>query len=186
MEKQNQRVALSKRMMKEGLLRLLQKKHISKISVSELCQEAEINRTTFYRHYQTPADILLEMTLDYVQAFSIQAQASQCSHDVRSYATQLCVFLRRHSDVVKLFMKNDADLDLTIIFQQLSKAFIGARILLYRGKQLDDATIQLLNSFFFSGTYALIRKWLTEEVPKSPEEVAELLCCSFDVDFSFQ
>lgn len=40
MQKENQRVIISKRMLKEGLLRLLEKKNIDKINVSELCQES--------------------------------------------------------------------------------------------------------------------------------------------------
>ena len=69
MPKENQRVALSKRMLKEGLIKLLNKKNISKISINELCEIAEINRTTFYRHYQTPHDVLLEVEYDFIKGF---------------------------------------------------------------------------------------------------------------------
>ncbi len=67
MVKENQRVALSKRMLKEGLMALLKKKNIRKISVNELCETAEINRTTFYRHYQTPHDVLIDIELDFAK-----------------------------------------------------------------------------------------------------------------------
>ena len=36
----NQRVAVTKRMIKEGLMRLLGKKSLEKITITELCQEA--------------------------------------------------------------------------------------------------------------------------------------------------
>ena len=52
MEKnENQRIKLTKRLLKESLLKLLTEKNIKKISVSELCQTAGINRSTFYNHY---------------------------------------------------------------------------------------------------------------------------------------
>ena len=54
MTKEYQRVAISKRMLKEALLDLLKDKPIDAVTVSELCQMAQINRTTFYRHYETP------------------------------------------------------------------------------------------------------------------------------------
>lgn len=50
MEKNNQRVVLTKRLFKEGLLRLLENKGMDEISVAELCRESGINRATFYRH----------------------------------------------------------------------------------------------------------------------------------------
>ncbi len=57
----NQRVAVTKRMVQEGLMRLLEKKPLEKINITELCQEAGINRTTFYRHFELPRDVLTEM-----------------------------------------------------------------------------------------------------------------------------
>lgn len=49
--KDDQRVTLTKRLLQEGLLRLLETKEIDKINVTELCRESGINRATFYRHY---------------------------------------------------------------------------------------------------------------------------------------
>lgn len=55
------RVIVSKRMMKEGLIRCLKNKSIDKISITELCRESHVNRATFYNHYETPYQILLEI-----------------------------------------------------------------------------------------------------------------------------
>ena len=49
--KGNQRIALTKRLLQEGLIRLLEKKPLDKNSVTELCGESGINQATFYRHY---------------------------------------------------------------------------------------------------------------------------------------
>ncbi|MBP3434399.1 MAG: TetR/AcrR family transcriptional regulator, partial [Clostridia bacterium] len=65
--KENQRVALSKRLLKEALVRLLEKKKLDNITVFELCAEAGINRATFYRHYGIPKDLLLDLELDMVE-----------------------------------------------------------------------------------------------------------------------
>ena len=45
--KENQRIAVTKRMLQEGLLRLLRTQPIDKIKVTELCEESGINRATF-------------------------------------------------------------------------------------------------------------------------------------------
>lgn len=186
MPKVNQRIVISKRLVKEGLLRLLRKKHISKVSVSALCQEAGINRTTFYRYYQTPSDVLQEIALDSIKEFSDQTASSRNVQDVRTFVVQLCAFLRDRAELVRLFMQNDAEIDFAQIFQTLSQKFLGTRVILYRGHTADDATLRLMNTFFSSGMYALIRQWLTEDLSKTPEEVADLLCCFFHTDVSLQ
>ncbi len=53
-KKINMRVAVTKRMLKEGLLRCLETKDLEEITISELCKEAGINRATFYKHFNTP------------------------------------------------------------------------------------------------------------------------------------
>ena len=66
--KQDLRVAVTKRMIQEALIRLLKNKPIDKIKVNELCEESGINRATFYRHYETLQDILREIEADVIRA----------------------------------------------------------------------------------------------------------------------
>ncbi|MBR8643897.1 TetR/AcrR family transcriptional regulator [[Brevibacterium] frigoritolerans] len=51
MQKQDRRIDRTKTFLKDALLKLLSENPISKISITELCNEANINRGTFYAHY---------------------------------------------------------------------------------------------------------------------------------------
>ena len=186
MKKENQRVAITKRLIKEALLKLLEKRNIRKISVCQLCQEAEINRTTFYRHYQTTTDVLQEIAFDQIGMFSEYSATAKDTHDLKEYITLLCAFLQDRKDMVKIFIQNDTEMDLKRIFQTLSQQFLGSKVILCRGKAMDRDTICLMNAFFSSGIYALIRQWLTENTSKTPEEIANLVCCSLSRDLTFQ
>ena len=185
MPKENQRVAISKHLLKTGLLRLLQKKHITKISVSELCQEAEINRTTFYRHYETPNDVLMEIASDYVKDFRKSSSSLNTSQDLYDEIVQLCRFICNHADMTKLLIRNNTNDGIMKIFQELCDDFVGKRKILYKGMSVYDDTLRLLSSFFSVGIYTLISQWLIEDIPKTPEEIANLICCSFYSDVSF-
>jgi len=46
--------------MDEAFLEILQKKDFSFITVKEICEKAGVNRSTFYLHYETLADLLRE------------------------------------------------------------------------------------------------------------------------------
>ena len=69
-EKINQRVAVTKRLLKESLIEILSKKTIRKVTVTELCLRAGINRSTFYAHYRIPSDILTEIKKDFSAALA--------------------------------------------------------------------------------------------------------------------
>ena len=46
--------------MDEAFLALLEKKDFAYITVKEICEAAGVNRSTFYLHYETLADLLAE------------------------------------------------------------------------------------------------------------------------------
>lgn len=186
MPKENQRVAISKRLLKDGVMNLLKKKHISEISVSELCEEAQINRTTFYRHYQTAHDVLLEIEFDFVKSFYDIPVSSKDAKDMKKHATCMCEFLNENKDIVKLFIRNNTDSDLTLIFQNYSNGFLASRKVLYKGHNIGSDTMSLMQTFFAYGIYALVRQWISEDVSLTAEEVADLIVGSFNHDFSFQ
>ena len=50
-EKVDRRVRKTKAQLRAGLARLMQKKSIKEITVKELVDEVDINRSTFYLHY---------------------------------------------------------------------------------------------------------------------------------------
>ena len=56
-KKLDRRTAYTRMVIKESLYKLLEKKHLSEITVKELCAQADINRTTFYRNYMDIYDL---------------------------------------------------------------------------------------------------------------------------------
>ena len=57
-KKEDRRIRYTKQVIKDTLLKLLGKNHFAKITVTELCRRAEINRGTFYLHYYDMNDVL--------------------------------------------------------------------------------------------------------------------------------
>lgn len=186
MAKDNQRVMITKLLLKDALLRLLETNHISKISVRELCQEAEINRSTFYRHYETTHDVLLEVTRDFIREFYETPEAKRDIIDVRMLITRMCRFLHQNVETVKIFIRNSSDADFPELFQLVSESFLESRVVLYKGQTVDEDTLRLMTAFFSHGMHSLIRQWLMEDIPKTPEEVADILYGSFNRNFTFQ
>ncbi|MGN1382319.1 MAG: TetR/AcrR family transcriptional regulator [Eubacterium sp.] len=63
---ENQRVRLTKTLLKNSLTELAETTPLEKISVKSLCSRAGINRSTFYTHYGSPYDVLHDMEDDFV------------------------------------------------------------------------------------------------------------------------
>ncbi|MCI8417079.1 MAG: TetR/AcrR family transcriptional regulator [Lachnospiraceae bacterium] len=56
--KEDRRIRYTKQVIKETFLKMLEKNSFAKITVTELCRMAEINRGTFYLHYYDINDVL--------------------------------------------------------------------------------------------------------------------------------
>ncbi len=59
--KENQRSKLTKRLFKEAMISLLEKKSFYDITITELCQKSELNRSTFYRYYENTHDVFVDI-----------------------------------------------------------------------------------------------------------------------------
>ena len=54
----DRRVKYTKKVIKDTFIDLLSEKDINKVTVSEICKIADINRATFYRYYLDVFDLL--------------------------------------------------------------------------------------------------------------------------------
>ncbi|MGX6443910.1 TetR/AcrR family transcriptional regulator [Neobacillus sp. K501] len=57
----DKRIMKSKKAMKDALLSLMQEKDFKEISISDIVRLADLNRGTFYKHYQFKEDLLSEI-----------------------------------------------------------------------------------------------------------------------------
>ena len=101
MERENQRIVITKKMLKESLLKMLKEKDLDTINVSELCREAGVNRATFYRHYAIPRDVLMEIQQDLFHQLRQQVNIPKSTADIHSVIEKLCIFLNEHLDLLK-------------------------------------------------------------------------------------
>ena len=107
--KQDLRVAVTKRMIQEALIRLLKNKPIDKIKVNELCEESGINRATFYRHYETLQDILREIEADVIRAMPQPRQKPRTLEDARAYLKQVCTYIYDNIGIMQILLTNRTD-----------------------------------------------------------------------------
>lgn len=176
----NRRVAVTKRMVKEGLIRILEKKPLEKVNITELCQEAGINRTTFYRYYELPRDVLTEMQNEFFEETFDHFQKPLTISDIE----HLFVFLSEHAELVKLFFRYNSDTDWTNIFTRIYTSFPEMRMI-KAFQNLDENSAKLLSTYLAGGAYFLARQWIMEGIPMPPEEVAEIALNILDKDRVF-
>lgn len=172
MERENQRVAVTKRMLKESMLRLLKEKELDAINVTELCRDAGINRATFYRHYEIPRDVLLEIQKDFYHDLRQRIGLPKCREEVRPAIETLCCCMEENAQLLRIILQSSTDTDYVLfvngIFGELWEEFGELGML-----QLNREDAQLLTLYCAGGSYFVLRQWLLGNVHKNAKQMAD-------------
>lgn len=94
----NKRSVETDECLKNALIALLKDKELSGISVTELCETADIDRSTFYAHYEDVS------ALGNVCAADIEKRLSEVSHSADDFAW-IFEYIKDHPEVFSVYFK---------------------------------------------------------------------------------
>ena len=158
--KNNKRRRESVEKIQKAFINMLQSKEISQISVTDICKETELNRSTFYANFidiYDLADKLREkLETDFNEQFS-----KNSSRDV------LTMF--RHIHENQLFYKTYFKLG----YDEKHQAYVFDAN--RAEKDFNGKHIKYHIEFFKNGLNSIIKMWLNDGCIESPEEMAEIL-----------
>lgn len=164
--KGNRRALYTPKVIKDSLISLLKEKDIHKITVTDICREADINRGTFYSHYKDAYDLLDSMESEFFdKAYSY----------VKDYNDNSLVNVLTH-------IKDNKDLS-TIIFCRQMDSRILNRIFFIAGKidvesmikENDKVYLDYLLKYSIGGIIAIIQNWLESGLKEEPEVIVDII-----------
>lgn len=174
-QKENQRIALTKKLLQEGLLRLLEVKTLEKISVTELCRESGINRATFYNHYNSPQELLNDIETRMTAELKRIIGTPRTALDVISHTEAVCEFFHNNARTILILHRCHADQDITDALHELNQNFHLFRLSSKYTRTLNHDNLHLITVFFYTGCYSIILEWLRRDIQMTPKEVADLM-----------
>ena len=172
---ENQRVRLSKQLLRQSLIDLLHQKSIHKVSVREICDKAQVNRSTFYKYYGNQYELFSEMegeTLDYVNRH-LSVEQTTVAGDL-SQITKLVKFVDDNAPLSRILINHNIDPNFPDALINLSclRRWIDSHFrTVYSEAEMEYVYVLIVN-----GGYSLIKKWINKDDREPPELIAELLC----------
>lgn len=170
----------------KALLSLLEKKPFEYITVSEICETAGVNRSTFYLHYENTSDLLKETT-DYVidrftsyfavDAESITAKFADCNlQDLKfisdKYLHPYLSFIAENQRVFFAVLSRPKDFDSNAIFQKLFDNIFTPILDRFHYPRDEQNYVMM---FYLHGITAIILEWLNEGCKKSIEDISTII-----------
>lgn len=173
--KDNRRTRYTKNMIQKSLLALLKEEKLNRVSVKAICQMADINRSTFYSHYQDVFHLVEQMEADLIQKVMKKINLKNIERGQQQKVfLEIFQTIQENRDEFKLILLNpESTRCLERFFEEAyrhTKALIQEK-----HDDLTESTIQHVYGFISRGCAQMVQSWILCGMKETPEEMAKLL-----------
>lgn len=179
----DRRITRTRAAIREALVSLVEEKGFESLSVSDLTRRADINRGTFYLHYQDKFDLLEQTETEIIRDLEeiiLQANALNFA-DFNSVDKPLPVvvnlfdYLRENADLMHAILGLQGGIAFQNRLRQTVEANLKQGIL--AGMKAEDFLVksEYVISYMLSAHFGVIQTWLGKGCLESSHEMAIIL-----------
>lgn len=170
--RENRRVLMTKKLLKESVFELMEEKPLNKITIKEICENADVNRTTFYKYYgdqyalvKEAEDELLDKTAEFLRNLSSDEEKIKLLEEFLTY-------VKNNGDTFRILLDKNSDTDFR--YRLMSVAMQKVMVEKYElGIREEDK--KYVYCMIIMGAINTIALWVNSSYDKSVEEVADLM-----------
>ncbi len=170
-QSENRRVRMTKRLMKDALLNLLERTELSGITVTAVCEAADVNRSTFYSYYTSPSDLLRDIeqeALDRIPALAAP-QDRQGEENILRTTGAFFDYVRENAQVFRILFRESVNAG----FSARMVGLLCARMI--TGVEDTDAfSAHFVRLYIANGIVGMLREWIDAGFPVSSRKIAEM------------
>lgn len=175
-KKTDRRVRRTRELLTKALIALLQEKSLHEITVKELCDTADINRGTFYLHYNDINDMVEKLENDVLNRYElllkryVPSEIAQNPYDILYH---LILLTDAYKGLFKTLLRPGGDISFLVKIKAL---FRRTYLEVWSNSKTTHSQAQIEYSYDFlaGGFVGMIEAWVLSDSPETPEEMAEL------------
>ena len=169
---ENQRTRLTKRLLRESLLELLREKPVDHITVKELCEYAELNRSTFYAYYTDVPALYQEMGGELAGALLDHIRDINRGEAIDTLP--MLAYIKDNWELFHLLVYREQYVDANQPVQrQIIQGYFDLAPELHLPCAEEEREYFL--QYLYMGGTAVIHRWVQNECDLLPEQVARLI-----------
>lgn len=174
-EKLDRRKKYTRRVLKESLISLLSQKPISDITVKELCEMADINRSTFYTHYSDHYDLLSKIEEEITQDMNdyLNSYRHELEEESIQMTEKILEYITENKFMFQILLNKEASSSFEKRMMDLTRSFMMKNWLMKN--ELNRSETEYLSSFVISGSIHVIKDWIENDMDQSPNEMALMI-----------
>ncbi|KLD60105.1 TetR family transcriptional regulator, partial [Lactiplantibacillus plantarum] len=113
--KNNRRSQMTERLIQDSLINLLQHQSLDEITVTAVCKAADINRGTFYAHYEDVKDCMQKMEQDATEELLAVIDKHLSPDSLQLILTGIFAVVKKRHAVTSFILTTDQDFLMSFI-----------------------------------------------------------------------
>ena len=165
----------SEKRMQEALLHFMEQQ--KEPTVGDICKQAQVNRSTFYRHYLDIYD-LMEKTERAIQMELVTAmRQGGLRPDLETLTAEALIpmveFVGRYRCFYRNYLTTHLDASMEAGMQTVWDKYLKP---VFRSRGVtDEAHMLYYFQYFRSGVLSMLKLWLDRDCRESPQEIAGMI-----------
>lgn len=168
------RIIKTNRVLFDALITLMKQKDFEKIKISDICEVALINRSTFYAHYEDKYDLLLAMIEDLKNNLENELKKNKEEEISKKYFMDLLKILISHIDekreTYNSILMHDKNGILIDFFIDVSNRDLTNR-LKNNNVILSKVPLDIITKFYLGGIVTIGVDWIKSREKYTKEEL---------------
>ncbi|WP_242842218.1 TetR/AcrR family transcriptional regulator [Lacrimispora aerotolerans] len=173
-EKADQRVRYTKMVIKNSLLELMRERSISKVTVTDICKKANINRNTFYSHYANQFELLSIIEDELYEEIRQVVGRTMNLEAPGNLSYEICKYIKANRNICEVLFSENGNKDLLERILYISHDF-NIEKWKNEAKHIDQKSIDNWYTFTAYGSIAVIEKWVNSGMKESPSKIAAFI-----------
>ena len=178
-DKNDRRVKYTKMVLEESLIKLLQRRPIDKLSVTAICEAADINRSTFYSHYTDQYDLLQqvqEKVLQEINEHLADYRFTGSEAELFQMMNRILEYIAANAMLCEVLLGQSGENGANALQQAILK-IVQRQVIkeLQSTRRLDADMMEYVLLFAVNGSIGMVEKWLQTGMKKSAREMAEVV-----------
>ncbi len=167
------RVQATTKAIRGNFLRLLRQKPVSRITVKEICAMSQINRSTFYKYYTDPLDVLEKLETDVLKKLQ-ENLAHTDFRDMETYLDEILTGIETFGQIYLTLASENGDPTLHAkIFQHCYEAV--SPIFDRKYPNLTPRQRQMAYQYYAQGSGGVLSAWIKTGMTEPKETIISLL-----------
>lgn len=174
-EKIDLRIVKTKKVLFDTLLKLMKQKNFDKIKISDICDEALINRSTFYAHYEDKYELLDDFIKDLKISLLKDLEGNENDVYTKEYIMKLLSILIDHidekRDIYGAILLNNRNGFLVDFLIDVIERDVSDRLKNNNGIIDSNLPLDIIVKFYAGGLINIGITWITRKEKYSKEEL---------------